>query len=188
MNTKTTGLTAVMVLLAVGAFGQSDAITRFFNKYAADESFTQVTVSGKMFSLFTNLEAETQEDKEVLEAISKLKGLRILAKDDTRNARELYKEAFSLIPAADYQELMSVRDDNKDMKFMIRENGDRISELLMVMGGADEFMVLSVFGDIDLKQISRIGRKMNVHGLEKLENMDSKQKGNKKNPTSKDNK
>src|SRR5690606_296933 len=116
-----------------------------------------------------------------LEAISKLKGLRIIAKDDTRNARELYKEAFSLIPAADYQELMSVRDDNKDMKFMIRENGDRISELLMVMGGADEFMVLSVFGDIDLKQISRIGRKMNVHGLEKLENMDSKQKGNKKN-------
>lgn len=189
MNTKTTGLTAVMVLLTVGAFAQGDAITKFFNKYANDESFTQVTVSGKMFSLFTNMEAETQEDKEVLEAISKLKGLRILAKDDTRNARELYKEAFSLIPAADYAELMSVRDENKDMKFMIRENGDRISELLMVMGGPDEFMVLSVFGDIDLKQISRIGRKMNVSGLEKLENMDSKDKGDKKKgPNSKDNK
>lgn len=72
---------------------------------------------------------------------------------------------------------------------MIRENGDKISELLMVMGGPDEFMVLSVFGDIDLKQISRIGRKMNVSGLEKLENMDSKDKGDKKKgPNSKDNK
>lgn len=188
MNTKTTGLTAAMVLLAVGAFAQGDAITKFFNKYATDESFTQVTVSGKMFSLFTNMEAETQEDKEVLDAISKLKGLRILAKDDTRDARALYKEAFSLIPAADYEELMSVRDDNKDMKFMIRENDGKISELLMIMGGADEFMVLSVFGDIDLKQISRIGKKMNVSGLEKLENMDSNGKGNGKGPNSKDNK
>ena len=188
MNTKTTGLTAVMVLLAVGAFAQNDAITKFFNKYATDDSFTQVTVSDKMFSLFTNLEADTPEDKELLDAISKLDGLRILAKDDTREARELYKEAFSLIPAADYEELMSVRDENKDMKFMIREKGGRISELLMVMGGADEFMVLSVFGDIDLKQISRIGRKMNVSGLDKLENIDSKDKGDTKSPTSKDNK
>lgn len=184
MNIKTTGLTAVMIMLAAGAFAQGDAITKFFNKYATDESFTQVTVSRKMFSLFTNMEANTPEDKEVLDAISKLKGLRILAKDDTREARALYKEAFSLIPTADYEELMSVRDDNKDMKFLIRENGDKISELLMIMGGTDEFMVLSVFGDIDLKQISRIGRKMNVSGLDKLENMN---KGNKKNPTSKDN-
>lgn len=176
MNNKTKGLTVVMVMLTVSAFAQSDAITKFFNKYATDESFTQVTVSGKMFSLFTNMEADTPEDKELLDAISKLKGLRILAKDDTRNARELYKEAFSLIPAADYEELMSVRDDNKDMKFMIRENGNKISELLMVMGGPDEFMVLTVFGDIDLKQISRIGRKMNVSGLEKLEEMNKKEK------------
>lgn len=172
-----------MVMLTVSAFAQSDAITKFFNKYATDESFTQVTVSGKMFSLFTDMEADTPEDKELLDAISKLKGLRILAKDDTRNARELYKEAFSLIPAADYEELMSVRDDNKDMKFMIRENGNKISELLMVMGGPDEFMVLTVFGDIDLKQISRIGRKMNVSGLEKLEEMNKKEK-----PTDKDKK
>lgn len=175
-----------MVMLAVSVFAQGDAISKFFNKYAADESFTQVTVSGKMFSLFTSMEAETAEDREILDAISKLKGLRILAKDDTGEARALYKEAFSLIPTADYEELMSVRDDNKDMKFMIRENGNKISELLMVMGGPNEFMVLSLFGDIDLKQISRIGRKMNVSGLDKLENM-NKGKENRKNPTSKDN-
>jgi hypothetical protein len=181
MNSKTIGVTAIMVITTVSAFAQSDAITKFFNKYATDESFTQVTVSSKMFSLFTEMEAETPEDKEVLEAISKLKGLRILAKDDTRDARTLYQEAFTLIPAADYEELMSVRDDNKDMKFMIRENGGKIAELLMVLGGADEFMVLSLFGEIDLKQISRIGRRMNVSGLENLEKMNKK-------PNSKENK
>lgn len=151
-----------------------DAISKFFSKYQNDETFSQVTVSSKMFALFTNMEADTPEDKEVLEAISKLKGLRILAKEDARNARSLYKEAFTLIPIKEYEELMSVRDKDKDMKFMIKESGGKISELLMIMGGNEQFMVMSLFGEIDLKQVSRIGKKMDVDGLEHLEKMDKK--------------
>lgn len=162
---------AVVVIIATEANAQSDAITKFFNKYSTDESFTQVTVSSKMFSLFTNMEADTPEDKEVLDAISKLKGLRILAKENDSNSRVLYKEAFALIPAKEYEELMSVRDKDKDMKFYIKESGGKISELLMLAGGDMEFMVLSLYGEIDLKQVSRIGRKMNVDGLENLEKM-----------------
>jgi len=163
-----------LVIIVNGAFAQ-DAISKFFSKYQADETFSQVTVSSKMFGLFTNMEADTPEDKEVLEAISKLKGLRILAKQDARNARTLYKEAFALIPTKEYEELMSVRDKDKDMKFMIKESGGKISELLMVMGGNEEFMVMSLYGEIDLKQISRIGKKMNVSGLEHLDKMNKKE-------------
>jgi hypothetical protein len=163
-----------LVIIFNGAFAQ-DAISKFFSKYQSDETFSQVTVSSKMFGLFTNMEADTPEDKEVLEAISKLKGLRILAKQDDRNARTLYKEAFGLIPAKEYEELMSVRDKDKDMKFLIKETGGKISELLMVMGGNSEFMVMSLYGEIDLKQISRIGKKMNVSGLEHLDKMNKKE-------------
>lgn len=154
---------------ATAAMAQGDAISKFFNKYQGDESFSQVTVSSKMFGLFTNMEMEDPEDQEVLNAISKLKGLKILAKEEARNARELYQEAMSLIPAKEYEELMSVRDKDKDMKFFIKEAGGKISELVMVAGGNEEFMVLSLFGEIDLKQVSKIGRKMSVDGLENLE-------------------
>ena len=178
----------VVVMMAISAAQAQDAITKFFSKYQNDESFSQVNISSKMFALFTQMEAETAEDKEVLEAISKLKGLKILAKEEARNSRELYKEAFSLIPK-DYEELMTVRDKDKDMKFMIKESGGKISELLMVMGGNEEFMVLSLFGEIDLKQVSRIGKRMDVKGLENLHNIDKDQQENKENkkPTSKDN-
>jgi CII-binding regulator of phage lambda lysogenization HflD len=157
------------------AFSQ-DAISKFFTKYQSDESFSQVNVSSKMFSLFTNMEATTPEDKEVLEAISKLKGLKILAKENTSDARTLYKEAYALIPKNEFEELMSVRDKDKDMKFYIKETGGKISELVMIMGGTEDFMVMSLFGEIDLKQVSRIGHKMNVDGLEKLEKMENNKK------------
>ncbi|MEJ7645011.1 MAG: DUF4252 domain-containing protein [Chryseolinea sp.] len=168
-------IAAVALVFVINATYAQDAISKFFSKYNTDESFSQVTVSSKMFGLFTNMDADTPEDKEVLNAISKLKGLRIIAKDDARVARTLYKEAFTLIPMKEYEELMSVRDKDKDMKFLIKESGGKISELLMIMGGNENFMVMSLFGEIDLKQISRIGKKMNVDGLQHLDKMNKKE-------------
>lgn len=164
-----------LLMMTLSSTYAQDAISKFFSKYQSDDSFSQVNISSRMFGLFTEMEGETAEDKEILDAISKLKGLKILAKEEARNARDLYKEAFTVIPK-DYEELMTVRDKDKDMKFMIRESGGKISELLMVMGGDSEFMVMSLFGEIDLKQVSRIGKKMNVSGLENLQQMDSSPK------------
>ncbi len=170
---------AVMVMMSMLAQAQGDAISKFFSKYQNDDTFSQVTVSSKMFNLFTNLEVENKEDKEVLDAISKLKGLRILAKEDTRDGYALYKEALGLVPVKEYEELMSVRDKDKDMKFFIKETSPgKISELLMVAGGNEEFMVLSLFGEIDLKQVGKIGSKMDIDGLDNLHKLDDKGKKN----------
>src|SRR3954471_22834752 len=87
----------VLTMIMSGAYAQ-DAISKFFSKYQNDESFSQVNISSRMFGLFTQMESDDPEDKEVLDAISKLKGLKIIAKDNARNSRELYKEAFALIP------------------------------------------------------------------------------------------
>lgn len=168
----------VMGLVTMVAQAQGDAITKFFSKYQDNELFTQVTVSSKMFGLFTNMDVKSPDDKEILEAISKIKGLRILAKEDARDSRELYKEALSIVPK-DYEELMFVRDKDQDMKFMIKESGGKISDLIMIAAGNDGFRMLSLYGDIDLKKVSRIGSKMNIDGLDKLHRMDKDDKDDK---------
>ncbi len=168
----------ILALIAVGtgAFAQGEAVTKFFDKYAGDESFTtQATISSKMFSLFTNMDATTAEDKEVIEAISKLKGLRILGKDKTNGARTYYTEALAVVGKNKYDELMSVRDKDRDMKFYIKETAPgKVGEFVMLIGSNSEFMIISLFGEIDLKQISKIGRKMDIGGLDKLEKMHEK--------------
>jgi hypothetical protein len=170
-----------MMLISVAAFSQGDAITKFFAKYQDDETFSQVTISSKMFSLLMDMQVENTQDQEIIDAISKLKGLRVLGKDHTRDGRTLYKEALSLLPTKDYEELMSVRDEDKDMKFFIRSgpSAGKIAELVMVMGGNDDFMVLSLFGEIDLKAIGKIGSKMDISGLDHLNKLDKHNKGDK---------
>jgi hypothetical protein len=162
--------------VGTGVYAQGESVSKFFAKYATDESFTTATISSKMFSLITNMDVQNAEDKENVDAISKLKGLKVLGKENSSDARSLYKEAYGLVSAKEYEELMSVRDKEKDMKFFIRESGGKINELVMVMGSTDDFMLLSIFGEIDLKAISRIGRKMNVDGLEQLEKIQGNDK------------
>ncbi|MBS1489745.1 MAG: DUF4252 domain-containing protein [Bacteroidetes bacterium] len=168
-------LFAAMMLVMLKGNAQNDAISKFFAKYQDDETFTQVKVSQKMFGLFTNMTVDKPEDKDILDAISKIQGLRVLAKNETRDGRTLYKEAIASIPTKDYEELMSVRDKDKDMKFFIKElSSGKIGELVMVSGGNNEFMMLSIFGEIDLKKIGNIGKKMSIDGLDKLEKIKDK--------------
>ncbi len=169
---------AVIMMCSLVASAQNDAIAKFFSKYQSDETFSQVTISGKMFSMMANITGETEEEKAMIASISKIKGLKILSKSDARNSRELYKEAISMIPTNTFEELMSIRDKDKDMKFYTKESGGKISELIMVMGGNEEFMVLTLFGEIDLKDISKIGKSVNINGLENLEKVKDHNKKN----------
>lgn len=170
----------MMVLLSVAAQAQNDVIAKFFNKYDGDESFSKVSISGKMFSMMANIDGNTEDEKAMTSAISKIKGLKILKKDDARNSRELYKEALSMVPAGQFEELMTVRDKDKDMKFFTKESGGKISELVMVLGGNEEFLVMSLFGEIDLKEMGKIGKSVNIDGLQNLDKMKDKVKDKKK--------
>ena len=173
---KTIALIGCM-LIAMTTQAQ-DAISRFYEKYENDQTFTNVTITSRMFSLFTDLEIESQEDQEILDAISKLKGLKILAKEETADGRLMFKEALSMLPKGEFDELMSVREEGREMKFMIKEQGKIINELVMIAGGDKEFFILSVFGEIDLKQIAKISKAMDIDGLDQLKKLDKTDNNN----------
>jgi len=160
-----------IIFASITANAQDDAISKFFEKYQDDDDFTQVSITSRMFGLFTDMEVNNEDDQEVLDAISKITGLKILVKDNARNGKALYKEAYAKLPKGEFDELMSIRDGDSDMKFLIKEKGNIISELLMIAGGDDEFFILSIVGDIDLKQISKLSSKMDIDGLENLERL-----------------
>lgn len=158
----------------VAAKAQNDVITKLFRNYYDDESFTKVSVSSKMFNLFTKIEPGDENEKEILDAISKLEGLKVLAADSIGNSKKLYDEVVKKVSSNGYEELMEVKDAQEDMKFMIRENGGTINELVMVVGGKKSFVLISLYGIIDLKNISKLSKSMNIKGMEYLNRMDEK--------------
>ena len=161
-----------MSVLAVSVQAQNDAITKYFSKYVDNDDFSHVTVSGKMFSMINQIEVEDDEDRAMVESLGKIKGVKALFAEENVNGEAMYKEALGLIDGKGYEELMSIREDDKDIKFMIKEKGNKIDELFMVMGGDNEFGLVSIVGDgIDINQLYKLSKNIGMKEFGHLEKM-----------------
>jgi hypothetical protein len=73
-----------------------------------------------------------------------------------------------------HQEIMVVKEKDQDVKFYVKEEKNKVAELLLVVGGKDENVLISIQGDIDMKNISKLAKSMNIEGMENLEKMKNK--------------
>jgi hypothetical protein len=158
--------------IAFGALAQGEVVNKYFNQFEDNEEFVKVSLSSKMFSMMAELEPGSDEEKEFLEAVKKLKGMKIVAADSTANSAKLYEQAKKDIQGAGFEELMSVMDAEENFQFSIKEKGNTIEELIMVAGGKKRFAIISLYGEIDLKSISKIARSMNVGPMSELSKLD----------------
>lgn len=167
-------LTMVLGLFALSANAQSDAISKYFDKYVDDVSFMHLNFSGKMFQMIAKLEFEDEaEQKMVQESLGKIKRVQVLAKEKDVDGRKMYADALKAIKGNEFEELMSLREDDKDIRFMIKEKNNKINELFMVMGGEDEFGLLSIVGDgIDLNALYKLSKSIGMDGFQELEFLD----------------
>lgn len=162
-----------LLLTGVGAWAQQDAIDQYFSNLLEDENYTKVTISSKMFELLMHVDAEDQEEQELLDTITKLKGMRMLVKDEVGDGTKDYQDAVRKIKG-NYEVLMTVDDNDEDMTFYIAEENGTINELLMVLGGKQSFLIMSLVGDIDLNQIAKLSRTLDIQGMENLQQLEDK--------------
>ncbi len=156
-------------LLAAVAPAQNDAINRFFSQYMEDERFTVVFVSPKMFSLVSKISTEDDDWEKFREVVGGLTGLRVLTADSIDTGLALYKEALSKVPTAEYAELLTVRDGKENVRIWVKDKGNVIHELLLLVGSPDEFVLLSLTGTIDLDKISQLSKGLDIDGVKHLE-------------------
>lgn len=169
-------LLPLFLLAALSTYAQNDAITKFFNKYAEDERFTVVYISPKMFQMVSKIETNDEDWNKVREVIKDLGGLRVLTADSIGDGVAMFKDAISRVPSKEYEELLTVRDGQEHVRFMIKESGDVINELLLLVGSPDEFTMLSFTGKINLDKISSLAKTLDVDGTEHLEKLKKKDK------------
>jgi hypothetical protein len=159
-------LIIAFLAMSFQGYSQSDAITKYFNKYVEDTSFTVVYISPKMFEMIARL-ADDEVDAEVQQVIKDLKGLRVLVKEG--NGIKYYNEVTKTLNLKAYEELMTVRDGDQNVRFLVKDTKGVIEELLLLVGSPDEFVMISFVGKIDLDKIAKLAKTADIEGLEHLE-------------------
>jgi hypothetical protein len=162
-------LLPVCFLLAGSLTAQNDAINRFFSQYMDDERFTVVFVSPKMFSLVSKISTEDPDWEKFRDVVGGLTGLRVLTSDSISDGLKFYKEALTKVPAGEYDELLTVRDGKENVRIWVKDNGNIINELLLLVGAPDEFVLLSLTGKIDLDKVSNLSKGLDIDGVKHLE-------------------
>jgi len=174
MKTKRVTLFLLLIIMAVQGFSQKDPVERIFEKYGGREGYTTVYISSKMFSMFSEADIE---DPEFNELMKNLKSIRILAQDEGAGRTEktdFYKEVVSGLSTEEYEELMTVTEPGQKIRFLVKEEKGKISELLMIVGGDSDNVLIDIRGNINMKQISQLSKAIHINGLEKLNELEKK--------------
>ena len=163
-----TALCLTMMLQA-----QSNPVDEMFNKYSEKQGFTVVSISSKMFSLFANKDPENKDADNV---INKLKSIKILSVEDSLMNKNLnfYSELSKKLDLSVYEELMVIKEGPDITKFLIKQNGNLISELLVVKGGPGGNSLISIKGELNLKNISDMSKSLDMQELKSLDKIQKK--------------
>ena len=181
LKTKIMKKNILLLLLALClsnfTFAQSNFISEYYADYETDDSFDKLSVTSKTFDLITEVEPKNKDERNAIEAISKLDGIKVLHKEKTEGLIELRTEAIEKAAQDErYEDLIKVETQNENFLLMIREEAEIVKELTVIAGDKDHFMMATLYGEIDLKNISRLASAIQNNGKEwfkVFENIDS---------------
>ena len=126
-----------------------------------------------MFSMFANKDAENKDADDI---ISKLKSIKILTVEDSLLNKNLnfYSELSKKLDLSVYEELMVVKEGPDITKFLIKQSGNIISELLVIKGGPGGNSLISIRGELNLKNISDLSKSVGIQELKPLDKIEKK--------------
>ena len=170
---KKTIIMSAIFLVGMLVFGQQTAVDKIFEKYGGKEGYTTVHISSFMFNLLNSLESDDPEYNEFKKATSGINSIKILTQDGG-NSESFGKELLEMLPRSEYQEMMTVKDQEEEVLFLARESGGKITEFLLIVSGGSDDVLIAITGDIDLESLSSIASGLDIPGMENLDELEKR--------------
>jgi hypothetical protein len=152
------------VLLTLSLSGQR-YIDALFEKYAGNDGFVTVTISGDLLKLAKCLDKNDDDNDCWPKEISEI---RILVKEEDESpVVNFYETALKEINRGDYEEFMRVKKYDQDMVMLVKAEGNSFREFLVVVGGEDNILV-QIKGKMTFKEARNFAdevKKENGHNL-----------------------
>jgi len=141
-------LFALLLITGTIVSGQK-SIDALFDRYAGKDGFTTVTISGNLLKLAACLDDENENDDPLPADISEI---RILTQDnDSMKVDNFYDLVIKDIDLGKYEEFMSVKESDQDLKMLVRSEGRVFKEFLLIAGGKDNALI-QIKGNMTYKE------------------------------------
>lgn len=185
----------VIVIIALIVAPMLSGAQSIFDKFEDMPEVASVIVNQKMFSMIASIDVDMDdpEAQEYMNMVKKITGLKVFTTGDDKISAEMKATVTKYLKSSDLEELMRIKDGDQTVKFYVKEGKDEnhVKELLMYVSGLKEMtkgqdieingkkrefetVLLSLTGDIDLRQVSKITNSMDIPGGEQLKKASEK--------------
>lgn len=156
-----------------------------FDSFENEKDVTSVVVTKNMFKLLSKMDLNSSdpEAQAYLKMVNDLDNIKIFTTDNPSVAKKMDDAVSKYVSTSkNLGELMRVKDDGKNIKFYSKDGKSEnfVSELLMhldgIVDGKPMTVIMSITGNIDLKQISKLTADLKIPGSEELKNLDKNKK------------
>lgn len=149
----------IILLIAIGlmplfSMAQNPNVKAFYDKYMGHENVTNVSLQGWVLKMAANF-TDDENGEKLLQKITKLRVM--VMEEQNLVSKNDYQSLVKSIQKDRFEKLMEIRDGVEKIDFFIQEDGDEISNLLMLINGDDEFILVSLEGNLkfsDLKELN----------------------------------
>ena len=171
---KTITFFAYFLLISLVGFAQGKSMDEIFNKFENKEGVTSVNISKDMMGLVAQMDSNDVKCKNFISQISQVKIL--VFEHASIEDKTSFNSMAKSLPLSDYKELMVVRENNQNIKMLLRENQGKVSEFLLLVTGEKEPVIISIRGNIDPKELGKLSSGMHIKGCEYLAHLDKGKK------------
>ncbi len=150
---------------------QTKSVKSFYDRYANDENAIDISVQGWILKLA----GEFADDDEAGKVLQKITQLRVLLMEDGNpvSAPE-YDQLKRDVRKDQYEELLQIREEETYIDFYIREEGEYITNVLMLVNESDGFVLLSLEGLLKMEDLQNIH--LDTEGSEHFKKIGKKKK------------
>ncbi len=175
----------IAIILALAIMPMASLAQNAFDSFEDEKDVTSVVVTKNMFKLLSKMDLNSSdpEAQAYLKMVNDLDNIKIFTTENPAMAQKMDVAVSKYVAGSkSLGELMRVKDDGKNIKFYSKEgkNENFVSELLMhldgIVDGKPMTVIMSITGNIDLKQISKLTEDLKVPGSEQLKNIDKNKK------------
>ena len=168
----------VMLVCLVSFAGYSQNFAKYENMKEVDA----MIMTSKMFKLLAkvDLSSTDPEAQQYIKLIENLKEIRMYTTNQSAIRAQMATDVSTYLSKGSLEQLMRVNEDGKSIKFYSKpgRNENFVSELFMFMEGEKDgkpiAVILSITGDIDLTQMSKLAKDLKVPGAEELKKVNKK--------------
>lgn len=143
-------LIVYLLLIALSALGAS-AQSAFFKKCEKMPGVQTVYISKMMLGMASKA-GVTAGKMDVTSLVDKLDGLEII----TAEGKSAAKLAKQIEPFADYETLLSINDDNENVKLLFKDLGNGQNEFRLVASEPEELTLILFRGTMTMEEVIQV--------------------------------